>query len=75
MLKIIRLDSFSIEKNCSFVVAYILSTMKKLVESLFQLFFPEYEELSQNEKIQFWGKVFWINLGVLVFVLYALSQL
>jgi hypothetical protein len=49
--------------------------MKRLIESLFYFCFPEYEKRSRNEKIQFWEKVFWFNLGVLVIVIYAMSVL
>jgi hypothetical protein len=49
--------------------------MKKLIESLIHLLSAEGGDLSTDEKIVFWQKVFWFSLILLVVVLYAMSKL
>jgi hypothetical protein len=49
-------------------------TMKKLIESLIHLLSSESGDLSTDEKIVFWQKVFWFSLFLLVVVLFAMSK-
>jgi len=48
--------------------------MKKIIESLIHLMSAEGGDLSTDEKIEFWQKVFWFSLLLLVVVLFSMSM-
>ena len=44
--------------------------MKKIVESLFHLFFPEPEDITENEKTPIWQKaIILLFIGMMVLVI------